>query len=140
MTCFIYPITLSSFLFLCAGGIEIDNPISPTVAVVGSSLTLSCTSRRSPPNTFTWRRLNHILVLQSTSITALDYTNTSAVFRAEYTIHNITTSDSDIYDCIAENPHSSAIRGIRVDVNGNLLTTIKVIIMHFNYVCICNNH
>ena len=135
-----YLITLSSFLFLCEDTLQIDNPISPTVAVVGSSLTLSCTSRRSPPNTFTWRRVYLNLFLQSTRIIALDYTNTSAVFRAEYTIHNITTSDSDIYDCIAENPRSSAIRGIRVDVNGKLLTTIKVIIMHFNYVCICNNH
>ena len=83
----------------------IDTPSSYTVAVaVGSSLTLSCTSRGSPPDTFTWRKDNDLTVLQSTSITAVDYTSTSAVFRADYSIDSVTTSDSGTYTCNVTNP------------------------------------
>ena len=82
----------------------IDTPSSSTVAVtIGSSLTLSCTSRGSPPDTFTWRKHNDPRVLQSTSITAVDYTSTSAVFGADYSINNVTVSDSGIYTCTVTN-------------------------------------
>ena len=83
----------------------IDTPSSSTVTVyVGSSLTLSCTSRGSPPDTFIWRKDNDPTVLQSTSITAVDHTSTSAVFRADYSIDSVTTSDSGTYTCTITNP------------------------------------
>ena len=86
----------------------IDTPSSSTVTVtIGSSLTLSCTSRGSPPDTFTWRKDNGPTVLQSTSITAVDYTSTSAEFRANYSIDNVTTSDSGTYTCTITNPIGS---------------------------------
>ena len=86
----------------------IDTPSSSTVTVnVGDSLTLSCTSRGSPPDTFTWRKDNGPTVLQSTSITAADHTNTSAVFRADYSIDSVTTSDSGMYTCTVTNPIGS---------------------------------
>ena len=86
----------------------IDTPSSSTVTVtIGSSLTLSCTSQGSPPDTFIWRKDNDPTVLQSTSITAVDYTSTSAVFRADYSIDNVTTSDNGMYTCTITNPIGS---------------------------------
>ena len=100
----------------------IDTSLSSTVTVnVGSSLTLSCTSRGSPPDTFTWRKDNDPTVLQSTSITAVDYTSTSAVFRADYSIDSVTTSDSGTYTCTVTNPIGSDSATITVVVIGKLL-------------------
>ena len=83
---------------------------------VGDPLTLSCTSRDSPPDTFTWRKDNDPTVLQFTSITAVDYTSTSAVFRADYSIDSVTTSDSGTYTCAVSNPIGSDSAIITVDV------------------------
>ena len=96
----------------------IDTPSSSTVTVtMGSSLTLSCTSQGSPPDTFTWRKDNDPTVLQSTSITAVDYTSTSAVFRADYSIDSVTTSDSGTYTCTVTNPIGSDSTTITVVVS-----------------------
>ena len=100
----------------------IDTPSSSTVTVnVGDDLTLSCTSRGSPPDTFTWRKNNDPTVLQSTSITAVDYTSTSAVFRANYSIDSVTTSDSGTYTCNVTNPIRSDSTTITVAVISKLL-------------------
>ena len=97
----------------------VDTPSSSTVTVtIGSSLTLSCTSQGSPPDTFTWRKDNDPTVLQSTSITAVDYTNTSAVFRADYSINSVTTSDSGTYTCTVTNPIGSDSTTIAVVATG----------------------
>ena len=86
----------------------IDTPSSSTVTVpVGSSLALNCTSRGSPPDTFTWRKDNHPIVLQSTSITVVEYTGITAVFRADYSIDSVTTSDNGTYTCTVTNPIGS---------------------------------
>ena len=102
----------------------IDAPSTSTVTVkvnVSSSLTLSCTSRGSPPNTFTWNKDSVSTVLQSTSITAVNYTNTSAVFRADYSIDSVTTSDSGTYTCTVTNPIGSDSTTITVVVISKLL-------------------
>ena len=99
----------------------IDTPSSSTVIIaIGSSLTLSCTSRGSPPDTFTWRKGNGPVV-QSTSTTAVDYTIASAVFRADYSINNIATSDNGTYTCTVTNPIGSDSTTITVSVIGKLL-------------------
>ena len=86
----------------------IDTPSSSTVTVpVGSSLALNCTSRGSPPDTFTWRKDNHPTVLQSTFITAVEYTGITAVFHAYYYIGSITASDNGTYTCTVTNPIGS---------------------------------
>ena len=100
----------------------IDTPsLTPLVAPIGSSLTLSCTSRGSPPDTFTWRKDNDPIVLQFTSITAVDYTSTSAVFRADYLIDNVTTSDNGTYTCIVINPIRNDSTTITVVVSKSLI-------------------
>ena len=104
----------------------IDTPSSSTVTVtIGSSLTLSCTSQGSPPDTFTWRKDNDPTVLQSTNITAVDYTSTSAMFRADYSTDNATTSDSGTYTCTVTNPIGSDSTTITVVVS-KLLIQLKI--------------
>ena len=94
----------------------IDPPsLSTVTVVVGSPLTLSCTSRGSPPDTFTWRKDSGPIV-QSTSITTVTHTNTSAVFLANYSINSITTSDSGTYKCTVTNPIGSDSETITVNV------------------------
>ena len=102
-------------------------PSSSTVTVnVGSSLTLSCTSQGSPPDTFTWRKDNDLTVLQSTSITAVDYTSASAVFRADYSIDSVTTSDSGTYTCTVTNPIGS---------DSATITVVDISKLLHNYFC-----
>ena len=104
----IYPLSLYTAAPL------IDLPSSSTMTVVtGSSITLSCTSRGSPPDTFTWRKDSDPIV-QSTSIIRVSHTNTIAVFRADYTIDSVTTNDSGIYTCTVTNPIGSSSGTISV--------------------------
>ena len=99
----------------------IDPPPSSTVTVVaGSRLTLSCSSRGSPPDTFTWRK-DSDPILNSTSITIVTHTNTRAVFRANYSINSVTTSDSGTYTCSVSNPIGSDSETITVTVIGKHL-------------------
>ena len=98
----------------------IDTPSSSTVTVnVGDPLTLSCTSRGSPPDTFTWRKDNGP-VLQSTT-TPVTYNDNSAVFRADYFIDSVTTSDNGTYICTVTNPIGTASATITVNVISKLL-------------------
>ena len=86
---------------------------------VGDSLTLSCTSRGSPPDTFIWRKDN-VPVLQSTT-TLVTYNANSAVFRADYSISRVTTSDNGTYTCNVTNPIGSDTATITVIVTGKSL-------------------
>ena len=114
--------SLKHLLSLYIGAPMID-PISPnTLKVnVGQSLTLSCTSRNSPPDTFTWRKDNGP-VLQSTT-TPVTYNDNIAVFRANYSIDSVTTSDSGTYTCTVTNPI------------GNDSATITVVNRKLQYLC-----
>ena len=97
----------------------IDTPSSSAVTVpVGSSLTLNCTSRGSPPDTFTWRKDSHPIALQSASITVVEYTGITAVFRADYSIDIVTTSDNGTYTCTVTNPIGSDSAIITVVTTG----------------------
>ena len=98
---------VSQLLSLYTAAPMIDTPsLSTVTVVVGSPLSLSCTSRGSPPDTFTWRKDSGPIV-QSTSITTVTHTDTSAVFRANYSINSVTTSDSGTYTCTVINPIGS---------------------------------
>ena len=109
-----------SSLYTAAPVIDLISPNTMTVNI-GDPLTLSCTSRGSPPDTFTWRKDNDPTVLQSTSITAVDYTSTSAVFRADYSPDSVTISDSGTYICTVTNPMGSDSATITVVVTSKLL-------------------
>ena len=73
-------------------------------ADIGAIVMLSCTSRGSPPDTFTWRKDNDPTEQPSTSITAVDHTSTSAVFRADY---SVTVVSNGTYTCTVANPIGS---------------------------------
>ena len=85
---------------------------------VGDPLTLSCTSRGSPPDTFTWRK-DSGPVLHSTT-NQITYNANSAVFRADYTIASTTTSDSGRYACNVTNPIGSDTAIVKVVVTSKL--------------------
>ena len=101
----------------------IDPISSNTMTVnVGDSLMLSCTSRGSPPDTFTWYKDNGP-VLQSTT-TLVTYNNNSAVFRADYSIDSVTTSNSGTYTCNVTNPIGSDSATITVVVTSKSFSVV----------------
>ena len=108
-----------SSLYTAAPVIDPMPPNTMTVNV-GDPLMLSCTSQNSPPDTFTWRKDN-VLVMESTSIDEVMYDDDSAVFRATYSIDSFTTSDSGTYTCTVTNPTGTASATIIVTVNSKLL-------------------
>ncbi|XP_065911372.1 cell adhesion molecule-related/down-regulated by oncogenes-like isoform X2 [Dysidea avara] len=94
----------------------IDPPPSSAITVaVGSPLTLFCTSQGSPPDTFTWRKDSGPIV-QPTNITTVTHDSTSAVFRAGYSINNVSISDNGTYTCSVTNPIGSSSQTITVIV------------------------
>ena len=103
-------------IYVGAPTIDALSYISITISV-GSPLTLNCTSRGSPPDTFTWRK-NDLTEKPSTNMTAVNYTSTSAVFRAYYSIGNVTMSDSGLYTCTVSNPIGNDCATIMVIVEG----------------------
>jgi len=95
----------------------IDPPSLSSIMVdEDSPLTLSCTSQGSPPDTFTWRKDSGPIIVQSTSITTVTHSDASAVFRADYSISSVTTSDSGTYTCTVTNPIGSDSETIIVNV------------------------
>ena len=109
----------------------IDPPPSSTViAVVGSPLTLSCTSHGSPPDTFTWRK-DSGPVVNFTNITNVTYTSTKAVFRTDLHINNVTTSHSGTYTCIVTNPIGS--NNLNITVVGKYLGWLRLQTMFLSY-------
>ena len=109
--------------------IDTQSSSSNKTVSVGDSLTLSCTSQGSPPDTFTWRKDNDQIALQPTSITAVNYTGTSAVFRADYSIDSVTTRDSGTYKCTVTNPIGTDSTIITVAVISKLLTVCDSILL-----------
>ena len=103
-----YPITSLSIIFYpYTAAPMIDTPSSSTVIVFfGASLTLSCTSQGSPPDTFTWMKDGTPVPLTPALIT-ITHTNTTAIFRSDYTISYVTTSDMGTYTCTVTNPIGS---------------------------------
>ena len=126
---------LSDYYYNIAAPVIDTLPSSTIELIPGSSLTLSCTSRGSPPETFTWMKDG---VLLPTNITIVDYTSTSAVFRVNYSIANITTSDAGVYTCTITNAIGNdsvtiyvagkLLRSILMTTNLNVVGTHKIIV------------
>ena len=116
----LYIPSLNHLSSLYAASPVIDPPSSSTVTVTaGFPLSLSCTSRHSPPDTFTWRKDNGPMLQSST--TPVTYNASSAVFRTNYSIDSVNTSDSGTYTCKVTNPIGSDSAIITVVVNGKFL-------------------
>ena len=105
----------------------IDPPPSSTITVfVDSPLSLSCTSRGSPPDTFTWMKDGTAAPLIPT-LTAATHNPTDAIFRSDYNISSTTTSDMGTYTCIVTNPIGSDSFTITVIVNGETLCYFELL-------------
>ena len=91
----------------------VDTPLSPIFVAIYDTLTLSCTSRGSTPDKFTWRKDNDSTILHSTNMTVEEY---NCVFRSDYSIDNVTTSDGGTYTCTATNNLGSDSATITVGV------------------------
>jgi len=106
----------------------IDLPSSSNVTVVvGNSLTLSCTSRGSAPDTFTWMKDGTPAPLIPT-LTTVTHNTTTAIFRSDYAISSVTTSDSGTYTCTVTNPIGSNREKISVTV-----VTGELILLYAHY-------
>ena len=93
----------------------IDPPSSPVRVAIGMSVTLSCTSRGSPPDTFTLMK-DGIPVTPTTGVTKVTHTETTAVFHIGHTINSVTTSDAGTYTCTVANPIGSDSEDITVEM------------------------
>ena len=83
-----------------------SSSLSAVDIVLGSSITLTCTSSGSPPDIFTWMK-DGVPETQSTDITTVTYTNTMAVFSSSYTISNVSINDNGTFTCTVINPIGS---------------------------------
>ena len=120
LICIPSPHCYPSFISLTAAPM-IDPPSSSNVTVtVGSPLTLSCTSRGSPPDTFTWRKDNTPITSSFPNLTTVTHTDTEAVFQTDYMFNSVTTSDSGTYTCTVTNPIGSDSETITVNVGKHL--------------------
>lgn len=109
----------------------IDQTPEIILARINTSLTLNCTSRGSPPDTFTWMKDDS--VLSDSTVTAVDHTSTNAVFSASYTIDRVTTNDSALYTCIVTNPlgtNSTSI--VVINASTCLLTFFAIPVINLN--------
>ena len=108
---------------------EIYSPSSPTnmVQVIGSTLRLSCYSRGSQPDAFTWMK-DGVPITQSVSITTIAFTSTTAKFRSCYTISGLNTSDIGTYTCTVTNNLGSDNQTINVTVIG--MVNVHTYILH----------
>jgi len=104
--------------FLYTAAPVIDPPLSSVVnAFAGDYIILSCTSRGSPPETFTWMK-DGSPVTSSPTLNVVDHDSTNAVFRSDYTFKSVTTSDTGTYTCTVTNPIGSDSQTIKIAVDG----------------------
>ena len=92
----------------------ITTTLSTVNSIIGSPVTLSCTSEGSPPDTFTWMK-DGMLLTPTPSITTVTHDDTTAAFRSDYTINNVTADDSGTYTCNVTNPIGSDSHSITVN-------------------------
>jgi len=115
-------LVLITITYLYTAAPVIDLPSSSTVNILaGDYITLSCTSRGSPPDTFTWIK-DGSPATSSPTLKVVNHDSTNAVFRSDYTIKSVTTSDSGTYTCTVTNPIGSDSQTIKVTVDGTYVS------------------
>ena len=84
---------------------------------------LSCTSRGSPPDAFTWRKDSNSSTLKQFATIADIHTPTSAVFTTTYLIDRATLDDDGVYKCTVNNLLGTDSKVIGVRVYGKCAAT-----------------
>ena len=131
--CIINYCSLHTYI-LCTAAPVIDDPSPSNItADVGATITLSCVSRGSPPDTFMWQREDDTIMLESTSITAVNHTTNSAVFQADYTIDSVDFDNNGTYTCTVANPIGNDNSTITVIAIGMY---VCMYVCMYVYVCI----
>jgi len=93
---------------------QIDSVVE---ANIGHLVQISCTSRGSPPDTFTWMKDGVPITESATNtITTITHDNTSAVFRSDLTINRFLAINSGTYTCTVTNPIGSDSKNITVTI------------------------
>ena len=106
-----------------------SSSLSAVDIVLGSNITLTCTSSGSPPDTFTWMK-DGVPVTQSTDITTVTYTNTMAVFSSSYTISNVSISDNGTYTCTVTNPIGSDNYNFTINIRKFLYISVVYLLIY----------
>ena len=83
-------------------------------AALGDSVSLTCTSEGSPPDTFTWIK-DGVQLQNNINTISVTYTGSAAVFQSTYSISNFSSSDIGTYTCTVTNPIGSASLDIVLD-------------------------
>ena len=107
----------------------ITNSTTPSVvnALAQFPVTLYCTSEGSPPDTFIWMK-DGVPIAQSTGITTVTHTSTTAVFHTEFTISRTATSDSGTYTCTVINPIGIDSHSVTVNVGKGINIVCTVVL------------
>ena len=106
-----------------------SSSLSAVDIVLGSNITLTCTSSGSPPDTFTWMK-DGVPVTQSTDITTVTYTNTMAVFSSSYTISYVSINDNGTYTCTVTNPIGSDNYNFTINIRKLLYISIVYLLIY----------
>ena len=133
-------------LFIIASPV-LTTPSQNVYAALGDSVSLSCTSEGSPPDTFAWMKDG--IELQSNINTAsVTYTGSAAVFQSTYSISNFSSSDIGTYTCTVTNPIGKASMDISLDAlvgkqvsmythaRQNIHVNVCIHAL-YSYICIC---
>ena len=83
-------------------------------AALGDSVSLTCTSEGSPPDTFTWIK-DGVQLQNNINTISVTYTGSAAIFQSTYSIINFSSSDIGTYTCTVTNPIGSASLDIVLD-------------------------
>ena len=83
-------------------------------AVLGDSVSLTCTSQGSPPDTFIWMK-DGVELQNNIVTTSVTYTSTMAVFQSTYSIDNFSNSDTGTYTCTITNPIGTDSLNVSLD-------------------------
>ena len=102
-------------------------------AALGDSVSSTCTSEGSPPDTFTWMK-DGIELQNNIITTSVTHTGSAAVFQSIYSISNFSSSDIGTYRCTVTNPIGSDNLDIVLDA---LFSTSKQVSMYLCIILVC---
>ena len=131
---YITSITNNDLIFIAPP--VLTTPSQSVNSTLGNSVSLTCTSEGSPPDTFTWMK-DGIELQNNIITTSVAYTGSAAVFESTYSISNFSSSDVGTYTCTVTNPIGSASLVIVLDaLVGKQVSMLLYSVHTCSHVCI----